>query len=140
MFSSSSNRSFSFDFFLVFYFFDCSGSWLLCGLSPVAGRRLWGTRTSVTTAPRLLSLDAEVVALGLSCPMVCGVLVPRPGIEPVSPALEGGFLTTGPPRKATPPCFLTPTQHSERNCITSLCLLSSVPSDICFLQEFSPCC
>ena len=24
---------------------------------------------------------------------------PRPGIEPVSPALAGGFLTTGPPGK-----------------------------------------
>ena len=33
----------------------------------------------------------------LSCPMAYGILVPRPGIEPTSPALEGGFLTTGPP-------------------------------------------
>ena len=42
----------------------------------------------------------------------CGVLayllrsvcyLPRPGIEPVSPALQGGFLSTGPPRK--PSCF-----------------------------------
>ena len=30
----------------------------------------------------------------------CGVLVPWPGIEPVSPALQGGFLTTGPPGKS----------------------------------------
>ena len=30
-----------------------------------------------------------------SCPMACGILVPQPGIEPVSPALEGRFLTTG---------------------------------------------
>ena len=34
---------------------------------------------------------------GLSCPRACGVLVPQPGIEPTFPALEGGFLTTGPP-------------------------------------------
>ena len=42
----------------------------------------------------------------------CGVLayllrsmcyVPGPGIESVSPALQGRFLSTGPPRK--PPCF-----------------------------------
>ena len=33
----------------------------------------------------------------LSCPTACEILVPRPGIEPMSPALEGGFLTTGPP-------------------------------------------
>ena len=29
-----------------------------------------------------------------------GVLVPRPGIEPMSPALEGRFVTTGPPGKS----------------------------------------
>ena len=34
--------------------------------------------------------------LGLSCPTAWGILVPRPGIEPTSPALEGRFLTTGP--------------------------------------------
>ena len=37
---------------------------------------------------------------GLSCPAACGILVPRPGIEPMSPALEGRFLTTGPPGKS----------------------------------------
>ena len=43
-----------------------------------------------------------VVARGLrlSCPVACGILVPRPGIEPMSSALEGGFLTTGPPGKS----------------------------------------
>ena len=39
------------------------------------------------------------VGCGLSCFAVCGILVPPPGIEPTSPALEGGFLTTGPPGK-----------------------------------------
>ena len=32
--------------------------------------------------------------------MAYGISVPRPGIEPTSPALEGGFLTTGPPGKS----------------------------------------
>ena len=41
-----------------------------------------------------------VVAYGLSCLAACGILVPRPGIEPASPALEGGFLTAGPPGKS----------------------------------------
>ena len=36
--------------------------------------------------------------MGLFAP-ACGILVPRPEIKPVSPALEGGFLTTGPPGK-----------------------------------------
>ena len=29
-----------------------------------------------------------------------GILAPQPGIEPMSPALEGKFLTTGPPEKS----------------------------------------
>ena len=29
-----------------------------------------------------------------------GILVPQPGIEPVSPRLEGRALTTGPPGKS----------------------------------------
>ena len=29
-----------------------------------------------------------------------GIFVPQPGIEPMSPALQGIFLTTGPPRKS----------------------------------------
>ena len=39
-------------------------------------------------------------ARGLNCPAACGILVPQPGIEPMSPALEGGVLTTGPPGKS----------------------------------------
>ena len=40
-----------------------------------------------------------VTARGLCCPSACGILVPRPGIKPASPALQEGFLTTGPPEK-----------------------------------------
>ena len=43
----------------------------------------------------------SVVAVhGLTCPVACGILAPQPGIEPASHALEGGFLTTGPPGKS----------------------------------------
>jgi len=38
-----------------------------------------------------------VAVQGVSCPAACGVVVSLPGIEPVFPALEGGFLTAGPP-------------------------------------------
>ena len=42
-----------------------------------------------------------IVAHGLSsCPKASGILVPRPGVEPSSPALEGGFWTTSPPGKS----------------------------------------
>ena len=44
--------------------------------------------------------DAVATAPRLSGPKACGILVPRPGIEPTSFALEGGFLTTGPPGKS----------------------------------------
>ena len=41
-----------------------------------------------------------VVVHRLSCPKACGILVPQPGMEPASSALEGGFLTTGLPGKS----------------------------------------
>ena len=48
----------------------------------------------------LQSTDCLVVAHRLSCPVACGILVPQPGIKPMSPALQGRFLTTGPPGKS----------------------------------------
>ena len=36
----------------------------------------------------------------LSCSTECEILVPRPGIEPTSLALQGRFLTTEPPGKS----------------------------------------
>ena len=41
-----------------------------------------------------------VAAHWLSCPVAFGILVPQPGIEPTSPALEGRFFTTGSPGKS----------------------------------------
>ena len=48
---------------------------------------------------------SEVAACRLSWPAACGILVPRPGIELASPAVEGRFLTTGPPGKSLEFCF-----------------------------------
>ena len=36
----------------------------------------------------------------LSSSLACGILLPRLGIKPETPALQGGFLTTGPTREA----------------------------------------
>ena len=55
-----------------------------------------GARYCSSRAPR-------VAARGLSCSVAGGILVPQPGTEPVSPALHGGFLTTGPPGKSRAP-------------------------------------
>ena len=54
-------------------------------------------------------MTAVVAMRGLSCPAARGILVPAPGMEPASPELEGGFLTTGPPGKSPTLTFeLTP--------------------------------
>ena len=47
-----------------------------------------------------------VAAHRLSCPAACRILVPCPGIEPASPALEGRFFTTAPPGKSLPVTLL----------------------------------
>ena len=44
-------------------------------------------------------MGSVVVAHGLSCSTACGIF-PGRGLEPVSPALAGGFLTTAPPGKS----------------------------------------
>ena len=61
---------------VLFFFFVCTGS------------LLWHSGLSL------------VLAQGLSCLAVCGILVPWPGMEPTSPVLEGRFLTNGPPGKS----------------------------------------
>ena len=38
------------------------------------------------------------VVCGLSCPTMHGIPGAKPGIKPESPAVEGRFSTTGPPR------------------------------------------
>jgi len=45
-------------------------------------------------------VDSVVAASRLSCSKACGILVPHPGIEPVSPELEDVFITTGLPGKS----------------------------------------
>ena len=41
-------------------------------------------------------MNSPGVACRLSCSTLGGILVPRPGIKPMSPALQSRFLTTGP--------------------------------------------
>ena len=53
---------------------------------------------SCCEAQALGTQASVVVARGLRCSAACGI--PRSGLEPVSPALAGGFLTTAPPGKS----------------------------------------
>ena len=62
---------------------------MVCGLSGCGVR-----------AYQLWCAGLAVMVCGLNCSVVCGILVPRPGIEPLSPVLVGGFLSTGPPGKS----------------------------------------
>ena len=53
---------------------------------------------SAVVACGLQSAGSVVVVHGLSCSPARGIF-PDPGLERVSPALAGGFLTTEPPGK-----------------------------------------
>ena len=79
----------------IFFFFGCVRSQLRH-----TGSSLWHAGFSSCDTWALECVGSVVVAHWLSCPAACGILVPCPGIEPTSPVLEGGFLTTGPPRKS----------------------------------------
>ena len=74
--------------------FSCCGAWAL------------GTRASVVVARRLSScgsqaLECRLSSCGAQAQLLRGMRgLPGPGIEPVSPALAGGFLTTVPPGKS----------------------------------------
>ena len=74
------------------------------------------TPASVAAALGLESTGSAVVALGLCCSEACGDL-PGPGMEPVFPALAGGFFTTEPPRKLL--CFLNASSASAVSVIRS---------------------
>ena len=62
-----------------------------------ASLELWYTGFRACGLFGLQHTDSLGEALGLSCSVACGILVTRPGIEPMSPALEVRFLATEPP-------------------------------------------
>ena len=101
---------------------DCNPL-LLLFISMVKLSKIWPVDSCVLLAvPVILSLSlflggvvlglycstwaSLVAAHRLSCPAACRILVPCPGIEPASPALEGRFFTTAPPGKSLPVTLL----------------------------------
>ena len=79
--------------FPSFFFVGCPGSlWL-------KGSLLW------------LSV---VMVCGFSCPAACGILVPWSEMEPGSPALQSGFLSTGPPGKTPDFSLLDRKEHLKQ--------------------------
>ena len=82
----------------VFFFFKFWLCWVF-----VAARR--GFFSCSTQASLLCALECTglVVAVPrLSCSVACGILVPWPGIKPMSPALECRFPVTRPSGKFLP--------------------------------------
>ena len=73
--------------FIFFFNIYLSVLGLSCGMQDLS---LWRVNSSCELS--------HSRAHGLSWPIACGILVPRPGIKPMS-ALGGRFLTTGPPGK-----------------------------------------
>ena len=110
------SRIFCFPFFLFFFFFGCVGSLVLlavflqlqragatlrcgavashCGGFSCCGARAVGAQASVVVASGLSSCGARVQLLHSMWDL------PGPWIEPVTPALAGGFLTTAPSGKS----------------------------------------
>ena len=82
-----------FDYFI----FGCTGSLLL--ILQLLGRASPCRGISCCGACALGCVGSVVVACGLSFPKACEILVPRPGIESMSHALQSVFLTSGPPGK-----------------------------------------
>ena len=80
--------------------FSCCGAWAL------------GTQASVVVACRLSScgswaLERRLSSCGARAQLLRGMWdLPGPGLEPVSPALAGRFLTTAPPGKSQDLLFL----------------------------------
>ena len=92
---------------LFIYFFGCVGSSFLCegflqlwqaGATLHRGARASHCRGLSCCGAQAPDAPALIVAHGPSCSAACGNL-PRPGLEPVSPALAGRFSTTAPPGK-----------------------------------------
>ena len=71
------------------YLFGCVGWYVHHAGSRAGAHRL-----------ELRRVGLAVAVCGFSYPKARGALVLWPGIKPMSPALQGGFLTTGPPGKS----------------------------------------
>ena len=84
--------------FELLFFFTSAALGLHCGargLSPPAARVILLLQQKGST------VHSSVVAVHRrGCPETCGILDPQPGTEPRFPALEGGFLTAGPPAQS----------------------------------------
>ena len=94
-------------FLKILLIFGCAGSSLLCGLLSSCGNQgllsSGSARASHCRGCLLQSMGSrhKFSSHGTRAWLLRGLWnLPRAGIEPVSPALAGGFLTTGSPGKS----------------------------------------
>ena len=69
----------------------------LSGFQPRTAETSFVSLNKLLKKQNYLFLAVFGISCSTQCPRARGFLVPRPGIKHVFPALEGGFLITGPP-------------------------------------------
>ena len=79
-----------------------------------------------------------VAAHRLSCPTACEILLPQPGIEPMSPALEGGFLTTGPTGNSLHYGLSQDVEQCSLGCTIGSCCLCILYIIVCICLPQTP--
>ena len=102
--------------FKIGLFMYSAGSGLSCDTSDLRCRMLdlslhWNFSLLVLHG---LHVGSVVAMHRPSCPAACGISVPQPEIELTSPALEGEFLTTGPPGKTSATDYILFYSDTER--------------------------
>ena len=106
--------------FLIFYLFELDLSCIMWDTS------LWCMDSNCATRAQLI------------CSVACGILIPQPGVEPESPALQSESLTTGPAGKSQLLLFLNYSftlRHTSRLSagdeeVSTLTLLPLIPLTI----------
>ena len=86
-------------FIFIIIFIPFIYLFILVVLSLSYGTLWWGMGFSSCSEQAPEYEGSVVMARGLSLSAAYGFPVPSSGMEPMSPALECGFLTTGPPGK-----------------------------------------
>ena len=105
-----------------------SSSWC-AGLSPL--------RASLVAEHRLQT--RRLSSCGSRAQLLCGMWdLPRPGLEPVSPALAGRFSTTAPPGKPWGKIFNDDLNLSHRFRYSGYMFLLMWASAVCVFQNISP--
>ena len=93
---------FQYSFKSISYIFGCVGSQLLHAGSLLChvGSFVAAHGPSSCGLQALERVGSVIAGPRLSCSSACGNLVPQPGMEPMSPELQDGFLTAQPLEKS----------------------------------------